>query len=207
MGARLDEPFDLDPVAPAPDAAAALEVLEAEAVENRPEVRLADAQQRLADASLSAAKAVFLPQVGAQGGVEWNGESFGSRESAWIVGTQIRLNLFHGLADRARLTEARHALARRALEREKAETSIRLDVRSAAAQLESARARREVGAATLAQAREAQRILRDRYEAGLVGVADLLRAAQSVLDAEAQDTASQVDVLIQAAALERALGR
>ena len=207
MGAGLDEQFALDPVAPAPDVASGLEALEAEAIDNRPEIRLAEAQQRLADASISMAKAAFLPQVGAQAGVEWNGESFGSRESAWIVGTQIRFNLFHGLADRARLTEARHALTRRTLEREKAETNIRLDVRSASAQLEAARARREVGAAALAQAREAQRILRDRYEAGLVGVSDLLRAAQSVLDAEAQDTASQVDVLIQAAALERALGR
>jgi outer membrane protein TolC len=207
IGAGLDEEFALDPVALLPDAAASLATLEAEAIDNRPEIKLADTQQRLADASVAWARAAFLPQVGAQAGVEWNGESFGSRESAWILGTQIRFNLFHGLADRARLAEARHSLTRRALEREKAETSVRLDVRSAMAQLESARARREVGATALTQARETQRILRDRYEAGLAGVTDLLRAAQSVLDAEAQDTASQVDVLIQAAALERALGR
>jgi outer membrane protein TolC len=207
MGAALDESFELDPVPPAPDATAAVEALEAEAVANRPEIELAEAQRKLAEASVSAAKATFMPQVGAQGGVEWNGESFGSRASAWIAGTQVRFNLFHGFADRARLTEARETVTRRTLEREKAETSVRLDVRAAAAQLESARARREVGAAALVQAREAQRILRDRYEAGLVGVSDLLRAAQSVLDAQAQDTASQVDVLIQAAALERALGR
>jgi len=207
MGAGLDERFELDPVAPAPNAGAGLDALEAEAVDRRPEIRLAEAQQRLADASVAGARAAFLPQVGAQAGVEWNGESFGSRESAWLVGTQVRFNLFHGLADRARLAEARSALTRRTLERQKAETDVRLDVRTAVAQLESARARREVGAAALAQARETQRILRDRYEAGLVGVTDLLRAAQTVLDAEAQDTASQVDVLIQAAALERALGR
>ncbi len=38
-------------------------------------------------------------------------------------------------------------------------------------------------------------------------VSELLRAVETVLDAESQATAAQVDVLIQTAQLERALGR
>lgn len=207
IGASLDDSFELDPSPPAPDAGADTASLESQAIAGRPEIRLAEIQEAVAKTGVSGARAAFLPSVGVQGGWEWNGAEFGSRESAWIVGTQVRVNLFRGFADRARMAEATHTLARRTLEREKAETNVRLDVRSALARLEAARAREVVGRAALAQARETQRILRDRYESGLVGVTDLLQAAQATVQAEARDTASRVDVLIQAAALERALGR
>jgi len=57
------------------------------------------------------------------------------------------------------------------------------------------------------QARESQRIIRDRYDAGLAGVADVLRAANSLLDAELLRTSSVVDVLVARALLDRAMGR
>lgn len=207
IGAPLDENYQLDPSPAAPDAGTDTAALEREAISTRPEIRLVEIQQAVAKAAISGARAAFLPSVGFQGGWEWNGAEFGSRESSWIVGTQIRFNVFRGLADRARLAEAEHTLAKRGLEREKAETNVRLDVRTAVARLEAARAREAVGRAALAQAREAQRILRDRYDSGLIGVADLLQAAQATLQAESQDIASRIDVLTQAAALERALGR
>jgi len=92
-------------------------------------------------------------------------------------------------------------------ERERAESLVRLDVRAALARLDAARAREAVGRASVAQARESHRIIRDRYDGGMADVAELLRAAQAVLDAESQEIAARVDVLVQAAALDRALGR
>ena len=80
-------------------------------------------------------------------------------------------------------------------------------MRSAALRLESARARLAVGRAAVAQSRESQRIIRDRYENGLAGVGDVLRAAQALLDAEMQQTAAEADVITGAAALDRAVGR
>ena len=59
----------------------------------------------------------------------------------------------------------------------------------------------------LAQARESQRIVRDRYEAGLEDVTALLRAAQALQQAEALEIAGRVGVIIDTAGLERALGR
>ena len=64
-----------------------------------------------------------------------------------------------------------------------------------------------MGRAAVEQARESQRIIRDRYEAGLTDTASLLRAAEVVVQAEAQQTAAQVAVLTETAALERTLGR
>ena len=208
MGDALDAPFVLDRSAAAPaidhtDLAA----LQAEAIRNRPDVKLAVLQEQLAGASLSAARAAFLPQASAQGGWEFNGGAWNARASSWMVGAVARFNLFNGFADKARLAEAREQTTRRAREREKAETSARLDVYTAVARLEAARASEAVGRATVEQARESQRITRDRYEAGLADVASLLRSAEAVVQAETQQTAAQVAVLTETAALERTLGR
>jgi outer membrane protein TolC len=145
--------------------------------------------------------------VAAQGGWEFNGGAWNSRTSSWVVGAVTRINVFHGFADKARLAEAREQMTRRALEREKAETAARLDVHTAIARLDAARASEAVGRAAVAQARESRRIVRDRYEAGLTDVASLLRASEAVAQAETQQMAAQVAVLTETAALERALGR
>lgn len=208
MGDPLDTPVALAPSAAAPaidhtDLAA----LQAEAVENRPDVKLAVLQEQLAGASQSAARAAFLPQASAQGGWEFNGGAWNARASSWMVGAVARFNLFNGFADKARLAEAREQTTRRAREREKAATAARLDVFTAVARLEAARASEVVGRAAVEQARESQRITRDRYEAGLADVASLLRSAEAVVQAETQQTAAQVAVLTETAALERTLGR
>jgi outer membrane protein TolC len=208
MGEPLDALFVLDRF----PGAAAIDVtdltsLQAEALENRPDVKLAALQEEFAGVAHTAARAAFLPQVSVQGGWEFNGGTWGTRASSWVVGAVARINLFRGFGDKARLAEAEEQAARRALESEKARTSAALAVHIAAARLEAARASEAVGRAAVAQARESQRIVRDRYEAGLTDVASLLRAAEVVVQAEAQQTAAQVAVLTETAALERSLGR
>jgi outer membrane protein TolC len=208
MGEPLDAAFTLDrgvaaTVLDTTDVAA----LEAEAIRNRPEVRVAALQERLGAANMDAARAVFLPQVAAQAGWDWNGGTWNTRASSWVVGAVARVNLFHGFADKARLAEAREQVTRLALDRRKAEDAARLEVYIAAARLDAARASEAVGRAAVAQARESRRIIRDRYEAGLTDAASLLRATEAVVQAEAQQTAAEVAVLTQTAALERTLGR
>ncbi|MBI4486065.1 MAG: TolC family protein, partial [Acidobacteria bacterium] len=172
MGEPLGETFALDraPVAVAIDATD-IAALEAEAIAKRPDVTLAVLQEQLAGAARDAARAAFLPQVAAQGGWELNGGSWHTRASSWVMGAVARINVFHGFADKARLAEAREQAARRALEREKAESAARLDVRIAVARVEAARATAEVAGAAAEQARESRRIIRDRYEASLTDVA------------------------------------
>jgi outer membrane protein len=208
IGAPLSEVFLLEP-APAATVIAAndLAALEAEAIKSRPDVTLAALQEQLARAGQTAARAAFFPQVSAQGGWELNGGAWDSRATGWIVSATARVNLFNGFADRARLAEAADRVARSAFEREKAETAARLDVHVVVARLEAARASEAVGRDAVAQARESRRIIRDRYEAGMTDVASLLRSAEAVAQAEAQQIAAQVTVLTASADLQRALGR
>jgi outer membrane protein TolC len=208
MGEPLDAIFTLDATAaPAVIDTSQVAALEAEALANRPDVKIAELQERLAGAAQSSARAAFLPQVNAQAGWELNGGTWSSAASSWIVGAVARINLFHGFADRARLAGARAQATRRGLEAEHTTAVARLEVRTAIARLEAARASDAVGRAAVAQANESRRIIRDRYEAGLTDVTSLLRAAEALVQAEAQQVAAQAAVLNQTAALERALGK
>jgi outer membrane protein TolC len=181
--------------------------LEDEALRNRPEVTLARQQQQLASVDVEAARAAFLPHVTAQGVWELNGGDWNSRSSSWAVGAVARINLFRGLADRARLAEGLERATRRALEEGQAETNVRLDVQIAIARLEAARASEAVGRAAAETARESRRIIRDRYASGLADAAMLLRAADAVQQADTQQIAARVSVLTATAALQRAIGR
>jgi outer membrane protein TolC len=208
MGEPLSTMFALDLAPPA----AVIDItnpagLEAEALKNRPEVALAIQQQQLAAETVAAARAAFLPQLAAQGVWELNGGAWNSRSSSWVAGAVARINLFHGLADKARLAEARVRAARRGLDRDKAETMARLDVEIAIARLEAAQASEAVGQAAADRAREFHRIIRDRYESGLTDAAMLLRSADAVQQADTQQIAARVNVITATATLQRTIGR
>ena len=207
LGEPLDTVFDLE-VAPAPSAPVdvSLAALEAAALAARPDVKLAALQEQLAASAVDAARAAFLPRVTVQAGWEANSGVWHAPASSWVVGAAGQINVFRGFADRARIAEAREQQSQRALERQQADIAVRLDVRVALAQLEAARAAEVVGRAAVAQARESHRIIRDRYEGGLVDVSALVRAAEVVQQADARQAAAHVDVMLAGAALDRAVG-
>lgn len=207
MGAPLDRERLLAEPAPAAVPVPSREEAEQAAMRDRPAVQRAALQQSLAETSRRAARAAFLPQVYLQGLYEVNGHTFTDRASSWMVAGQVRWNLFAGGGDRARLRAATEAAARAAAERQSAETGLRLEAWTTRAQLEAAVAREVVGRQAVLQARESQRIIRDRFEAGLAAVNDVLRAANALLDAETLRISSIVDVMVAKAALDRATGR
>jgi outer membrane protein len=178
-----------------------------EALTRHPQLLQANIHLQLAENGRRTARAALLPTVAVQGGWEFNGQTLGAQQSSWVIGAEVRVNVFRGFADTARMTEAEHAQARATAERERVERRIEVDVRGALAQLAAARAREEAGRAALMQARESQRIIRDRYEGGLVTVTDVLRAAEAALEAESRATTAETDVILQTVAFDRALGR
>jgi outer membrane protein TolC len=196
------------PTRPAsPPAPADGDALLREALKAHPTLRRTDVSVQVAENGRRTARAALLPSVDVQAGWEFNGATIGAQQSSWVIGAEARVNLFRGFGDTARMAEARHAQVRATAERERVERRIEVDVRAALAQLAAARAREEAGRAALTQARESQRIIRDRYETGLATVTDVLRSAEATLDAESLATAAEMDVILQTVALDRALGR
>lgn len=207
MGSSLDRRLTLAEPALAPVNLPAGEESERAALRDRAALKRASLQVSLADTARTAARAAFLPQFSLQAVYELNGHTFSDRASSWTVAGQARVNLFAGGGDLARFKAATAAAARAAAERQSAEAGLRLEVRTARAQLEAAQARETVGRSAVLQARESQRIIRDRYDAGLTSVNDVLRAANALLDAESQRISAIVDVMVARAALDRAVGK
>jgi outer membrane protein TolC len=206
IGLPLTESLML--VRPTPGAMPAdADALVGQALASHPNRRGADLQVQLADTARRSARAARLPTIGVQGGWELNGATLGEQRSSWVVGAEVRVNLFRGFLDSARISEASHAQVRATAEHERVVRRIEVDVRAALAQLAAARAREEAGRAALIQARESQRIIRDRYESGLATITDVLRAAEATLDAESRATAAAMDVILQTVVLDRAVGR
>ncbi len=207
MSAPLDDATPLAELTNLPEPALDQAALEAAALEARPELRQAALAQQQAEAARVRARGGFLPQVVASGGAEMNGHTFADRASAWSAGIEVRLNLFAGGSDGARLAEATAAARRADAERERLENVVRLEVRTAIAQYRSAAAREATGREVVEQARESQRIIRDRYDAGLTPASDVLRAAELLAQAESARASAIVDVHVTAAAVDRAVGR
>ena len=211
LNALITEPLDdrtpLAGLAVLPERDIDASVLEAEALAARPELQRATLARQQADAARQHARAGLYPQVVVQGGAEMNGHTFADRASAWSAGMEVRWNLFAGGADSARAAEAAATARRADAERERLESQVRLEVRTGIAEYRSAVAREATGRRIVEQARESQRIVRDRYEAGLASASDVLRAAELLAQAESARTSAVIDVHVTAAALDRAAGR
>jgi outer membrane protein TolC len=207
MGVPLDTIFTLGPLATAvPETAAAPLPDEGPLLARRPDVRFAEAAVRVADAQISAARAAFLPAVVASGMTEWNGGTFGSRAHGWMAGLDVRLNLFRGGADRARLAAARATRQARDLERRAVEDRARLELRATRSRLAAAATRVDLARAAVTAAREGQRITRDRYDSGLADVTALVASGRALLDAEAQAVGADADRGLEYARLQAARG-
>jgi outer membrane protein TolC len=112
-----------------------------------------------------------------------------------------------GGSEAAKARAAAHALERARAQKTGVERAARVDLLATRERLDGALAREDVAIGAVSQARESERIIRERYEAGLAGVTDVLHAADAVLAAESLEITSHVDALVASAMLDRALGR
>lgn len=196
------------PIRPSPRPAPTdAEALVQQAMTMHPQLRQAGLGVERAENGWRTARAALLPTVDVQGGWEFNGATLGTQQSSWIIGAEMRVNVFRGFADTSRMAEARQSQIRATADREGAARRIEVEVRAVIARLAAARAQADAGRVALTQARESQRIIRDRYENGLATVTDVLRAAEAVLDAESRATTADMDEILQTVALDRAVGR
>ena len=207
MHTALDREWNLDEPAVVTQGLSDANVFVEQALRQRPEIEQATLRSDVSRAMQQSARGALLPQFVVQGGYEWNDGQRAGPAGSWIAGANLRVSLFSGGANVARVRQASFALQRAEAERARAEAAVRLEVLTALEQLGAARARQDVGRAAVMQARESQRMIRDRYEAGIAPAGDAIRAATAVLDAEAQRINALVDLLVAEAALQRATGQ
>lgn len=186
---------------------APVENYEKESLAARPELRQARLATGLAENQGATARAALLPQVSARVGFEADCQRFATRGGAnWLASVSLRWNLFNGFSDKARIEEAAYGLQRaRALEHQ-ASAQIRLQVRRAYADFQSANQRIDVASAAVSMAEESLRITKNRYDNGLSNVTDLLRTETALLEARTRRLAAVYDQRLAAVNLELAAG-
>jgi outer membrane protein TolC len=145
--------------------------------QRRPDYQRALAEVRRMEFDEQAQKREFLPTLGAWAAWEMDNPSpanYGG--SNWTAGISLRWNVFAGGADTARLQAARQRLEQGRLRLAALESSMALELRQAVIQVRSAGQQVETMRGAEAQSLESLRILRNRYEAGLATMTDLLAA-------------------------------
>ncbi len=208
LGLPLDTAHDLStPLAPVMQPERPAAELEKQAVSERPEARQAGIATRLAETQAAAARSSLLPRVGVNAVLEADRQRFVNRGGAnWFIGASLRWNLFNGFSDRARIEEASQSLrGAKAVEQQTA-NAVRLQVRQSYAGLKAAEERIAVAEAAIAQAEESLRITKNRYEAGLATVTELLRSETALLEVRTRRLAAIHDQRVAAAMLELAAG-
>ena len=182
MGAPELKATELKPIEPHGFPQGTLEEEMGTAAKTRPDlIALGQAQAAQASA-VGAAKSGFGPRVSAYGNWEEDRTSFaGSGGNNWVAGVQISVDIlpFGKSAQLARESAAKQKIDAQVAA---AQQHLRLEVSQAHIHRQTAALQLETARAAMDQSAESLRILKNRYNAGLATITDLLRAE----DAERQ---------------------
>jgi outer membrane protein TolC len=155
----------------------------AETVNGRADLQALALEIESADFAVRQSEAEWLPRVDLAAHYAWYDQDapFGSDGESWVLAAGLRWELFDGLRRNASTTRA--TAEQRALAASLTDARREREFRLAEAKLraEEAGLQRDSARQAVLEAAEGQRLLQQRFEAGLADLADLL-VAQSALD-------------------------
>ena len=184
----------------------ALEVLSAQALQNRPDYRRAVLSSQARTAELHGARGEWLPRVDAFVSAGRSSEHFTNGSGDYAAGATVSVNLF----DAGRKSRIARATATRSIataEEEQLASQIQFEVVRAYRQYVSARERLLVVAEVTAQASETLRIVQDRYRAGITTITELLHAQTALVQARSDLLAARYDQYLSYANILLATGQ
>lgn len=180
--------------------------LKRQALLNRPEYARATLAMFGNARQVRGARDEALPRVDAFSSVGMSGRSPVTGSSDYAVGASVTVKLFDA-GRKARVNEARAAEAIARAEQEHLANQISFEVVSAYQQFVSAREQLLVVAQTTTQAREALRIVQDRYLEGLTTITEVLRAELALVRARTDTQKARHDHYVAYANVLLATGR
>ncbi len=208
MGLPLDSPHRISgQMELTPPAHERLEGLVELARQHRPDYRQAALEEQRIEKEIAKAKGALLPTMQLMGNYEINNYRFASEgQDSWSVGLLMSLNLFNGGGDRARIIEAQENHRRAAALKDRLGNAIGLEVHDAFLAHQTARERVGVARETVRHAEEGLRIVKDRYEAGLTTIVELLDSETALTATRTNLIRALYDATVSEARLELSLG-
>jgi len=207
MGVPIESGFELSsPLEAGKEVDGSLESWMEKALSLRPELKQLQNQEMIAQEEISKSKAAHLPSVNLMGNYEFNTEDFSAWGDNYTVGAMVNLNIFSGRRLSARTVQARAALNEVGARQTDLKQGILVQTRQAFLQAQSARKRILVAAAAVTQAEETLRIVRNRYETGLLNIVALLDAELALQHARTNQFKAAHDYKVAAVQLALAAG-
>jgi outer membrane protein TolC len=160
----------------------------------RPDLAAARSLVHAGELEVSTRRAAFLPRVGivARGDLV-DDHLFGHHGESTAIMAQASLNLFAGGSDRAAIRAAEWDAKAGQEDVARFGEGVQLEVRQAWEEAATARARQATAARAVNAAREAERIVSERFSTGVVKMLDLLDAATARREAETRELVARAE--------------
>ncbi len=196
----------LPPMGPAPDS---LDLALAEAFSRRPEVVRAEWNRRVAETRVRLERKGNLPGLTLAASFLFNPDQAGFAvvTKSYSLVANLTIPLWDGGVTRARTRQARAEVDQAAAAARGARLQVEEEVRRTWTDLLEAVERRKAAAANTVQAREALRIARVRYEAGIAQNVEVTDAQVALTQSRTNEVNTAYDYVNSVANLNRSLGR
>lgn len=207
----LSEP--VIPVSPGDLEPSPLPMSEAEMIQlaeyGSPSVMASEASRQAAEASLSSAKAAWLPTLSANGSYSWSNQQFGfdGGRTSWGVGLSMNYPLFNGFSRESSIARAGNAAQVARLQNDDARLAARQEVDAALRALETAERAIAIAQEAVTVAEEDLRVTRIRYRENVAIILDVVTSQIALDQARVDLVRTRYDYVIARAQLEAVLGR
>lgn len=172
----LNDVARAEEIAASPSAGISLDDAWAVAEAESPELKELDAAIRSKEASVSAARSEYLPNIYVSGGYEYQENRYMVHEDNWSLIAGVNINLFSGGASSAKIRMGKGEVFTLKMTRDKLLDSVRLAVKGAYLDLQSSSKKIDVTKTAVAQAEENLRLQRLRYQEGVGTATEVLDA-------------------------------
>jgi outer membrane protein len=179
---------------------------EQRALDNRKDLQAQAAYLKSSRAKIVAARAAFQPQVDVVAADSWYDRNAALDNKSQSIMGVVSMNLFNGGRDWHGLTAARHDTDEAEQRLESMRQGIRNEVRAALSRLTEARARMQIAGDSVDKAREAVRLIDQRYGEGRTILIDLLMAERVLVEARNEQLSAGLNQELAVAQLGLAQG-
>jgi len=176
------------------------------ALKHRPDYARASFAVRSQGEAVRGAEGNYLPRIDIFSSYGVSGRDLSSGSSDYAIGAGLTYDLFD-FSRSAKIDKARAAWALASSEQEDLAHQIHLEVVQAYQHFVTARERLKVAARSVSQAKEALRIVQDRYREGLTLITEVLRSETAFVRARLNLIAARYDYYIGYARILMASGR
>lgn len=179
------------------------------AAENAPSVLTAEANREAASASVSTAKASYLPTVRLSGGYDWfnSDPQFNNGKLSWSTRLGLSYPLFNNFTRENNIQQAQSAALNASANLTDAKLKARADLERNLNALKLAAEQIDLTKEAVDVAREDLRVQEERYKQGMATILDRITSQVNLMDAENNAVVARYDYEVARAQLEALIGR